>query len=103
MPIHSFMQPGAFDPEATTAMSEAYEAASKSFTTPVTLTWCPRPSPRELLQRQDLVSATRFVCGKPRLLGREVNGTSRHSPRQHGLQHRPPAGRKGKPLKPVKH
>ena len=27
MPIHSFMQPGAFEPEAIAAMSEAFEAA----------------------------------------------------------------------------
>jgi hypothetical protein len=27
MPIHSFLQPGAFEPEAIAAMSEAFEAA----------------------------------------------------------------------------
>jgi hypothetical protein len=29
MPIHSLLQPGAFDPEAVAAMSEALEAALK--------------------------------------------------------------------------
>ena len=29
MPIRSFIQPGAFDPEAIAAMSEAFEAALK--------------------------------------------------------------------------
>jgi hypothetical protein len=29
MPIHSFIQPGAFEPEAIAAMSEAFEAALK--------------------------------------------------------------------------
>ena len=29
MPYHLFIQPGAFDPEATAAMSEAFEAALK--------------------------------------------------------------------------
>ena len=27
MPIHSFLQPGAFEPEVLTAMSEAFDAA----------------------------------------------------------------------------
>jgi hypothetical protein len=29
MPTHSFMQPGAFEPEAIAAMSEAFDAACK--------------------------------------------------------------------------
>jgi hypothetical protein len=62
MPTHSFMQPGAFEPEAIAAMSEAYDAAFAS-----------RPNGvREAIARriiaapQDLVNVTLFVCGKPR-------------------------------------
>jgi hypothetical protein len=61
-------------------MSEAFEAASKSFTTPASLTWCARSSPDELLQRQNLVSVTRFACGRPHLLGREPDETSHSMP-----------------------
>jgi hypothetical protein len=45
---------------------------------PVGLTWCAKPSPDELLPRQDLVSVTRFACRQPDLLGREATET-RHT------------------------
>jgi hypothetical protein len=61
MTIHAFVGPGAFGPEALAAMSEAYDAALT-----ILLMACAKPSPGELLPRQDLVNVTLFVCGKPR-------------------------------------
>jgi hypothetical protein len=50
--------------------------SSKRFKTPASLTWCAKSSPDELLQRQNLVSVTRFACVQLRLLGREANESS---------------------------
>jgi len=52
-------------------MSEAFEAGCKCFTTPTSLRSCAKFSPDELLQRQDLVNVTWFVCEQPRLPGLE--------------------------------
>jgi hypothetical protein len=54
----------------------------------VSLTLCPRPSPDELFQRQHLVSATRFACRLPDLLGRVENETRKLS--EGCPYHRPP-------------
>jgi hypothetical protein len=85
---------------------------SKRFKTPASLTWCARSSPDELLQRQNLVSVTRFACGRPHLLGREADETSHSMPpplapagfdsgrpvarRQHLLRPRPPIEDEGR-------
>jgi len=47
---------------------------SKSFKTPASLRWCAKPSLYELLQRQDLVSVTRFACGQPRSVDQTKHG-----------------------------
>jgi len=67
-----FIQPGAFEPDAIAAMSEALEAALKELQD----TGQPRPA-REVvarrLQPQDLVSAIRFACAKPRSANQTVS------------------------------
>ena len=68
MQIRSLMQPGAFGPEAIAAMGDARTLRSKSFKTSGSPTCspkrCARPSPYELLERQDLASVTRLACGR---------------------------------------
>ena len=49
MPTHSFMQPGAFEPEAIAAMSEAFDAACES----------QREAMRETIARR-IIAAARF-------------------------------------------
>jgi hypothetical protein len=49
MPTHSFMQPGAFEPEAIAAMSEAFDAACES----------QREVVREVIARR-IIAAARF-------------------------------------------
>ena len=66
-----FISPGVFGPEAIAGMSDAYDAALISQPNAV-----PETSPDELFQRQHLVSAIRFACRQPDLLGRVENETS---------------------------
>jgi len=54
---------GCSNPEAIAAMSEAF---ASSLTTPVSLNWCSKLSPIELLRRQIRASVTRLACEKPR-------------------------------------
>lgn len=63
MPIRSFVEPGAFEPEALAAMSEAFEAVIKELQDAGA-----KSSPEELL-RQIWVSVTRLAFWLPRLLG----------------------------------
>jgi hypothetical protein len=64
MPID--LEHGAFEPEATAAMGEAFEACAKSFTTSASANWCANSSPNELLRLQAKVSLTRFAYGERR-------------------------------------
>jgi hypothetical protein len=52
----------------------------KSYTTPPSPTWCGNASRHELLQRQGLVSVTRYACEKLRCLGLLANETNPRSP-----------------------
>jgi hypothetical protein len=51
MPIHLFIQPGAFEPEAIEAMSEAFEAALKELPDTGEVT-------REVIARRIIAAAT---------------------------------------------
>ena len=52
MPIHSYIQPGAFEPEAVAAMSEAFEVALKELQDTGDVT-------REVIARR-IIAAARF-------------------------------------------
>jgi hypothetical protein len=68
------------------------------FTPPVTMSWCAKPSPDELLQQRDLVSATQFVCDQLRSADR-INCAARPGPAMNG---RWPQCRHGRAL-PMQH
>ena len=40
MPVEPSLEHGAFEPEATAAMGEAFELPAKSFTTSASFKWC---------------------------------------------------------------
>ena len=60
MPIRSFIQPGAFEPDVIAMLIEVFEAACNEQPNVAR-----EESPTELLERQNSVSATRFACGRP--------------------------------------
>ena len=69
MPIRSFVEPGAFEPEALATMSEAFEAAIKELQDAGTSDVRTKSPPEELLQRQTWVSVTRLDCWAAALAG----------------------------------
>ena len=73
MQIHSLMQPGAFGPEAITAMGDALDAALKELQnigqSGVQSDVVREAIAYELLELQDLASVTRLACGRRHSLG----------------------------------
>ena len=65
--LHSFIKPGLFEPEAVAAMSEAFEAACKQLDDAGQPELVLEVIAGRLSRRQELVSMTRFACGRPAL------------------------------------
>jgi hypothetical protein len=66
MPNDPSLERGVFEPEATGAMGEAFEAACKELTVSASFEWCAKSLPDELLQRHAGVSLIRFAYGRRR-------------------------------------
>ena len=61
MPINPFTEQGAFEPEATAAMGEAFDAACKELHDSGEPKMGAKSSPDELLRRHGKASLTRFA------------------------------------------
>jgi hypothetical protein len=77
MSIRSFVTPGAFEPAAIAAMSEAFDAACKELNDTGHLKSCSKSSPSVLLRRLGKASAIQFACGKLRSQDIRASETSR--------------------------
>src|SRR5467141_19175 len=81
MPIRPFMQPGAFDPEAIAAMSEAFEVALKEIQDTGQPDVVREIIAQRIIQAARLKSVTRSVCGQPRSASRtSVAGVKNPAP-----------------------
>jgi hypothetical protein len=80
MSIQSFVKPGEFEPEAIAVMSEAFDAACKALNDTGQPESVLEVMAERIMHRQDLVSAIRFACGKPRYLGLPANEISPQMP-----------------------
>ena len=68
MPINPFTEQGAFEPEATAAMGEAFDAACKE------LHDCREPKVRKLIAKRIIAAASRGELDPVRLRAAAVSG-----------------------------
>jgi hypothetical protein len=66
MPIEPPREGGAFGPEETAAMAEAFDVRAMNFAPSASFKWCANSSLNELLRQHRKASLTRVIYGRSR-------------------------------------